>query len=230
MKRIQLGAGLLKHGSFDDYFRKPPIWIPLDFGKHEGLTIPEIIFIDPGWFYWALFMKLFRGPFEYQAMVAAFRMSHMLPPREKPSEWRFLIKLKNNLFQDFSIVEKSNVKKSKNPNLIWARHLDLSIVSKPRFDTDWSRRMMMSRMQTEFFGKDADKLRGRDYIELLSRNEKFDLKCGQQHCPNILRWNSPGAVVDVEFEAQNEPPELPDHVMERIRFAQFRKTLLDRDY
>lgn len=28
-------------------------WHPLTFGKHEGLTLPQVIFKDPDWFFWA---------------------------------------------------------------------------------------------------------------------------------------------------------------------------------
>ena len=88
----------------------------------------------------------------------------------------------------------------------------------------------MSRIRTEFFDKDADKLRAKDYIEFLSCNEKFGLNCGRKHCPTVERWDTPGMSLEDEFDAENQPAEIPEHVLERIRFAQFRKTLLDRDY
>jgi hypothetical protein len=34
-------------------------YIKLDFGKHDGLTIPAILFKDADWFYWAYEQKLF---------------------------------------------------------------------------------------------------------------------------------------------------------------------------
>ncbi|GAB3748915.1 hypothetical protein [Lysobacter olei] len=30
------------------------IWTSLDFGKHEGLTLPEALFKDPDWFFWMM--------------------------------------------------------------------------------------------------------------------------------------------------------------------------------
>lgn len=29
-------------------------WTELDFGKHAGLTLPQVIFKDPDWFFWAV--------------------------------------------------------------------------------------------------------------------------------------------------------------------------------
>ena len=28
-------------------------WIELPFGKYTGLTLPQVLFTDPGWFFWA---------------------------------------------------------------------------------------------------------------------------------------------------------------------------------
>lgn len=29
------------------------IWTPLPFGKHRGKTLPQVMFADPDWFFWA---------------------------------------------------------------------------------------------------------------------------------------------------------------------------------
>jgi hypothetical protein len=29
-------------------------WVPISFGKHSGLTLPQILFKDPDWFFWAI--------------------------------------------------------------------------------------------------------------------------------------------------------------------------------
>jgi len=28
-------------------------WSTLPFGKHKGKTLPQIVFADPDWFFWA---------------------------------------------------------------------------------------------------------------------------------------------------------------------------------
>lgn len=39
-------------------------WTPLDFGKYEGKTLPQILFADPDWFFWAWEQGIFgkKGP------------------------------------------------------------------------------------------------------------------------------------------------------------------------
>jgi hypothetical protein len=34
-------------------------WTPLWFGKHKGKTLPQILFSDPNWFFWATEEKVF---------------------------------------------------------------------------------------------------------------------------------------------------------------------------
>jgi len=28
-------------------------WTELPFGKYVGMTLPQVLFTDPGWFFWA---------------------------------------------------------------------------------------------------------------------------------------------------------------------------------
>jgi len=34
-------------------------WTPLWFGKHKGKTLPQTLFSDPNWFFWAIEEKVF---------------------------------------------------------------------------------------------------------------------------------------------------------------------------
>lgn len=36
-------------------------WTPLDFGKHKGKTLPQVIFADPDWFFWAVEKGTFKN-------------------------------------------------------------------------------------------------------------------------------------------------------------------------
>lgn len=42
-------------------------WSELPFGKHVGLTLPQVLFFDPGWYFWAMSEKAFRGLLAYEA-------------------------------------------------------------------------------------------------------------------------------------------------------------------
>lgn len=36
-------------------------WTPLYFGKHKGKTLPQVLFKDPDWFFWAMEDGTFRN-------------------------------------------------------------------------------------------------------------------------------------------------------------------------
>jgi hypothetical protein len=36
-------------------------WSILNFGKHRGKSLPQVIFNDPDWFFWAVGTKVFEG-------------------------------------------------------------------------------------------------------------------------------------------------------------------------
>jgi hypothetical protein len=35
-------------------------WIDLWFEKHKGKTLPQVMFTDPGWFFWARDEEIFK--------------------------------------------------------------------------------------------------------------------------------------------------------------------------
>jgi hypothetical protein len=42
-------------------------WSTLPFGKHKGKTLPQIVFTDPDWFFWAIEENVFKGPLRREA-------------------------------------------------------------------------------------------------------------------------------------------------------------------
>jgi len=41
-------------------------WTELPFGKHTGRTLPQILFADPGWFFWVHRKQALRGRLEFE--------------------------------------------------------------------------------------------------------------------------------------------------------------------
>jgi len=42
-------------------------WSTVKFGKHDGKALPQIIFNDPDWFFWAMEKAFFKGPLKLEA-------------------------------------------------------------------------------------------------------------------------------------------------------------------
>ncbi len=41
-------------------------WTKLNFGKHEGKTLPQVVFQDPDWFLWAMENGVFDKRYQYR--------------------------------------------------------------------------------------------------------------------------------------------------------------------
>jgi hypothetical protein len=42
-------------------------WSTVSFGKHKGKTLPQIVFADPDWLFWAIEENVFKGPLRREA-------------------------------------------------------------------------------------------------------------------------------------------------------------------
>lgn len=77
-------------------------WTKLNFGKHNGLTLPQVIWRDPDWFFWAIEKDVFsnRPALAKEAKVILKRSSNIKIPTGKLVEYNFL----NGKFVGFDIV------------------------------------------------------------------------------------------------------------------------------
>ena len=65
-------------------------WTIVGFGRHAKKTLPQIVFIDPDWFFWAIE----EGVFEKNPKLAqeskdiAYKATRIRVPGKDPSEWK----------------------------------------------------------------------------------------------------------------------------------------------
>jgi hypothetical protein len=55
-------------------------WSTVNFGKHSGKTLPQIVFGDPDWFFWAIEENVFKGPLRREARLINERARAILIP------------------------------------------------------------------------------------------------------------------------------------------------------
>ena len=63
------------------------LWTPLEFGRHAEKTLPQILFCNPDWFFWAMDEQLFhpRTVLGQQAEELDYKARHIrIPAREGP--------------------------------------------------------------------------------------------------------------------------------------------------
>lgn len=67
-------------------------WTVLTFDEHEGKTLPYVIFTDPGWFFWNIEKRTFkgRGGLETQAKELNYKVRHIrIPKRDRKTDHCF---------------------------------------------------------------------------------------------------------------------------------------------
>ncbi|WP_432357041.1 hypothetical protein [Sporosarcina sp. UB5] len=66
-------------------------WTVLGFGKHEGKTLPQVIFTDPDWFYWAYENDILKGKIPQSELQDVYKKSRniKIPLKEHHAEFVF---------------------------------------------------------------------------------------------------------------------------------------------
>jgi hypothetical protein len=57
-------------------------WTVLTFGKHKGKTLPQIMFSDPDWFFWAWENNAFKGELLRQAQEIYMKATAIRVPQD----------------------------------------------------------------------------------------------------------------------------------------------------
>src|SRR5271155_2171765 len=79
------------------------IWSTISFGKHQGQTLPQIILVDPDWFFWIL-PELY-GQLKIEAHDLARKASKIKIPRKNPRKSRVEFRFAHrNRFCGFELV------------------------------------------------------------------------------------------------------------------------------
>ena len=55
-------------------------WTALPFGKHQGKTLPEVLFHDPDWFFWAAEKEFLSGRLRTEAEMLFYRATNIKIP------------------------------------------------------------------------------------------------------------------------------------------------------
>ncbi len=87
-------------------------WTPLKFGKHKGKTLPQVLFADPDWFFWAIDNNVFsKGPQslrnEAEALNKKARNIRIPPTQGKQVEVEYVVHSPSGKFSHFTIVDAS---------------------------------------------------------------------------------------------------------------------------
>jgi hypothetical protein len=85
-------------------------WTVLQFGKHKGKTLPQILFSDPDWFFWAIEKNIFegKGPLEREAQEINYKARNIKIPSKEGKDLvaEYLIHAPTGKFGSMVIVPR----------------------------------------------------------------------------------------------------------------------------
>jgi hypothetical protein len=86
-------------------------WTPLDFGRHRDKTLPQVLFSDPDWFFWAHDTGVFskRPAYRQQADVIHAKATSIRIPQTGPERRlvEYMFYYSNHTSVGFELVEES---------------------------------------------------------------------------------------------------------------------------
>jgi hypothetical protein len=133
-------------------------WTPLNFGKHEGKSLPQIIISDADWFFWALASGAFEGRFAAEAEDLVDKATAIKIPKSNPNRWRVEYRYEDKgTFLGFEFVK---AKSHFGHHATRQPHLDLSCVRRGKtYDKKGCRNLLRDFRRYCFGKKSATKRR-----------------------------------------------------------------------
>ena len=106
------------------------IWTKLNFGKHRGKTLPQVLFSDADWFFWAIEEEVFsnRPQLLKEAMDLDKKARNILIPSKYGDDAivQYLIHPPTGKFGDMHIVKKSQTPHEGSSIVFYSKRIDMS--------------------------------------------------------------------------------------------------------
>ena len=104
-------------------------WSIVKFGKHRGKSLPQIIFSDPDWFFWAVEQNVFKGRLGHEAeQLDTMARSLRIPNNDAGTlVVEYWLHAPTNKFGDIKIIPESRAEHRGSSPTFRKRVIDLSV-------------------------------------------------------------------------------------------------------
>src|SRR6516225_477666 len=128
-------------------------WTTLNFGKHAGRSLPQIILSDADWFFWAFHKGVFKGKLATESEDLVQKATAIKIPRSDPRRWQVEYRYEDNdRFCGFGLVE-ADVPSYYGSRLVRrSTHLDLSCVCRDKAYDKRGCRNLLRDFRRHYFG------------------------------------------------------------------------------
>jgi hypothetical protein len=135
-------------------------WSIVKFGKHSGKTLPQIVFDDPDWFFWAIEENVFKGPLSREAMVIGARARTIRIPNNDTGNLvaEYFVHPPTRKFSHMEIIPLSQPKHEGSSPTFRSDVIDLSV---PRQIASYDKlgcRSLLSSVKNVLFGSKSARM------------------------------------------------------------------------
>ena len=115
-------------------------WTKLNFGKHKDKTLPQVMFIDPDWFFWAYNNRVFDNKSlaikkESEEIYKKSRNIKIPHNSNNDKEIEYILNYPDFIFAHFQIVDKSKPIHEGSSPTERSNHIDMAFpIGQKRYD------------------------------------------------------------------------------------------------
>jgi len=150
------------------------MWSTLEIGKYAGRSLPQILFSDPDYFFWAVEKKMFRGRLATEAAELAWKARHIKIPKPDPENWCVeYFFTPENKFSWCRVIEVGRVPHVGSRITMRSNNIDMSVVREScRYDKSGYKRFVKT-MKRHLFGNSATRMTAERCEEFFDDRDKF---------------------------------------------------------
>ena len=150
------------------------MWSLLKAGKYAGRSLPQILFMDPDYFFWAVEKKVFQGRLAAQAAELARKTRHIKIPKPDPENWCVeYFFTPENKFSWYHLIEAGRAPHVGSSITRRSKHIDMSVVRGAcRYDKRGYKRFVKT-MKRHLFGNSATRMTAERCEEFFDDRDNF---------------------------------------------------------
>ena len=156
-------------------------WLDLRFTKYKGRSLPEIIFLDPNWFFWSCEQKIFKANINEMLVSQADSLfkkaTHIKPPfigKGRPVV-QYFVNQRNGKFAQIKVVSDTIMPSELGVTPIFTKTaIDWSIPRNLNFNDKEGTESIVRRTKILYFGVDFHMSRARAE-EFFDDDRRFDM-------------------------------------------------------
>jgi hypothetical protein len=162
------------------------MWTSLNFGKHCGKSLPEIILHDPDWFFWAIEDNVLdKRAFKAEACELDFKTRNIRIPRPPSEHCCVKYNFHRGSFIGFELVQVSSAAEAS------LTRLDLSVPHRQKHYDKYGSRLLLRDFRTYYFGDQKARLTRKKCWEFFDNAANFyepiKLETRNQSWSDLLR-------------------------------------------